>query len=141
LGGGTQPRARRHAQGQDLQAASDYFGTNIFIGASTMSKEEIRRRYVIGTDVSCGEPTIRTRGTWRTPRAAAGDFAAVPVDDTADMLGLTAAAVYGFDLDVLAPISQRIGPPRLLGQDASLRSDPERRHRPVVEGGVRPAPG
>jgi len=31
---------------------SEYFGTNIFVGASTMSKEEIRRRHTIGCDVA-----------------------------------------------------------------------------------------
>jgi hypothetical protein len=56
------------------------------------------------------------------------DFADVPVDDTAEMLGLTAAKVYGFDLETLAPIAQRVGPtPADLGQDASLRSDPAAR--------------
>ncbi len=36
---------------------SEYFGTNIFVGASTMSKEEIRRRHTIGCDVA-----MRDRG-------------------------------------------------------------------------------
>ena len=31
-------------EGKISKLPSDYFGTNIFIGASTMSKEEIRRR-------------------------------------------------------------------------------------------------
>jgi hypothetical protein len=52
----------------------------------------------------------------------------VPVDDTARMLGLNAAEVYGFDLDSLRPIAARIGPsPDALGQDASKLSDPEAR--------------
>jgi len=56
------------------------------------------------------------------------DFAEVPVDDTAELLGLTAARVYGFDLDELRPIAGRIGPtPESLGQDPTLRSDPAER--------------
>jgi hypothetical protein len=50
------------------------------------------------------------------------------VDDTADLLGLTAAKVYGFDLATLKPIADRIGPsPDSLGQDPSLMSDPAER--------------
>ena len=38
------------------------------------------------------------------------------------MLGGTAARVYGFDVDALAPIAARIGPtPADLGQDPTLR--------------------
>ena len=61
------------------------------------------------------------------------------MDDTAELLGLTAAKVYGFDLDALRPIAGRIGPsPDSLGQDPTRRSDPaERAGGPVVEGGVR----
>ena len=41
------------------------------------------------------------------------------------MLGTTAARCYGFDLDALAPIAERVGPtPALLGQDTSRRTDP-----------------
>ena len=68
-------------------------------------------------------------GTWpHTLAKLQADFAHVPVDDTADLLGLTAAKVYGFDLDELRPIARRIGPsPDLLGQDPTLRSDPAER--------------
>jgi len=67
-GGHTTKKLAAMLQGKISKLPSDYFGTNIFIGASTMSKEEIRRRYVIGTDVSCGAPTIRIpRAPGRTP--------------------------------------------------------------------------
>ena len=52
-------------------------------------------------------------------------FSGVPVDDTSKLVGETAARVYGFDLDALQPIAERIGSaPTDLGQDASLRTDP-----------------
>ena len=42
------------------------------------------------------------------------------------MLAGTAARVYGFDVDALAPIAARIGPtPADLGQDPTLAVDPE----------------
>jgi predicted TIM-barrel fold metal-dependent hydrolase len=129
-GGHTTKKLAAMLQGKISKLPSDYFGTNIFIGASTMSKEEIRRRYVIGTDVVMwGTDYPHPEGTW--PNTAAklrADFADVPVDDTAELLGLTAARVYGFDLDELRPIARRVGPtPESLGQDASLRSDPAER--------------
>jgi hypothetical protein len=95
-----------------------------------MSKEEIRRRYTIGTDVVMwGTDYPHPEGTWpHTLAKLQDDFAEVPVDDSAEMLGLTAAKVYGFDLDALAPIAAKIGPsPGVLNQDSSNRSDPEAR--------------
>ena len=48
----------------------------------------------------------------------------VSQDETAKMLGLNAAEFYGFDLDALAPVAERIGPtPEELGQtDPSVLS-------------------
>ena len=127
-GGHTTKKLAAMLEGKISKLPSDYFGTNIFIGASTMSKEEIRRRYVIGSDVLMwGTDYPHPEGTWpHTADRLRRDFAAVPVDDTADILGLTAARVYGFDLEALATRAQRIGPsPDSLGQDPARRSDPE----------------
>jgi hypothetical protein len=102
---------------------SEYFGENIFVGASTMSKEEIRRRHSIGCDVAMwGTDYPHPEGTWpNTVPRLRGDFGDVPVGDARKMLGGTAAHCYGFDLDALAPIAQRIGPrPSDLGQDRGL---------------------
>ena len=44
-------------------------------------------------------------------------FCDIPRDETAAILGLNAAEVYGFDTDALAPLADRIGPtPEDLGQ-------------------------
>ena len=107
---------------------SDYFGRNVFIGASTMSREEIRRRYAIGTDtVMWGNDYPHPEGTWpHTVAKLKETFHDVPVADTELMLAGTAAACYGFDVDALAPIAARIGPtPSDLGQDPALAVDPE----------------
>ena len=142
-GGHTTKKLAAMLKGKISKLPSDYFGTNIFIGASTMSKEEIRRRYVIGTDVVMwGTDYPHPEGTW--PNTAAklrADFAGVPVDDTAELLGLTAARVYGFDLDELRPIAARDRPHTGVagpGPDPAQRSGRACRG-PVVEGGVRGA--
>ena len=129
-GGHTTKKMAALLRGKISKPPSEYFGTNIFIGASTMSKEELRRRYVIGTDVVMwGTDYPHPEGTWpHTLEKLQADFADIPVDDTADLLGLTAARVYGFDLDALAPIAERVGPtPDVLGQDAARRIDPAAR--------------
>jgi hypothetical protein len=47
------------------------------------------------------------------------------VEETKQLLGATAAKVYGFDLDALRPVADRIGPrPEDLGQDPGLAADP-----------------
>jgi hypothetical protein len=92
-----------------------------------MSKEEIRRRHVLGLDaVMWGTDYPHPEGSW--PHTAAKlktDFCQVPVTETAQLLGGTAALVYGFDLDALRPIAERIGfTPEDLGQDPSRAADP-----------------
>jgi hypothetical protein len=102
---------------------SEYFGENIFVGASTMSKEEIRRRHSIGCDcVMWGTDYPHPEGTWpNTVERLRQDFGDVPVEDTRKMLSDTAARCYGFDVETLRPIAEKIGPtPEDLGQDTSL---------------------
>jgi hypothetical protein len=128
-GGHTTKKMAAMVQGVISKLPSDYFGTNIFVGASTMSREEIRRRHSIGVDcVMWGTDYPHPEGTWPNtiPRLQA-DFSGVPVDDARQMLGLTAARCYGFDLDALRPIAERIGPrPSDLGQDlARVTTDDE----------------
>jgi hypothetical protein len=45
-----------------------------------------------------------------TVEALRNSFHAVPPEEVAAMIGLNAARVYGFDLDALAPLVERIGP-------------------------------
>jgi predicted TIM-barrel fold metal-dependent hydrolase len=127
-GGHTTKKMAALMKGKLSGLPSDYFGRNLFIGASTMSKEEIRRRHVIGCDVVMwGTDYPHPEGTWpHTLAKLRADFADVPVEDTRKLLGETAARCYGFDLAELAPIAERVGPtPEDLGQDPSLRTDPD----------------
>jgi predicted TIM-barrel fold metal-dependent hydrolase len=127
-GGHTTRKMVALLQGKLSKLPSDYFGTNIFIGASTMSREEIRRRHVIGCDVAMwGTDYPHPEGTWPdTVARLTHDFHDVPVEDARQLLGATAARVYGFDVKALTPIAERIGPtPADLGQDPDLRTDPD----------------
>jgi predicted TIM-barrel fold metal-dependent hydrolase len=128
-GGHTTKKMAALMKGKISKLPSDYFGTNIFIGASTMSKEEIRRRHVIGCDVAMwGTDYPHPEGTWPdTVAKLRSDFHDVPIEDTRKLLGETAARVYGFDVDALRPIADRIGPtPQDLGQDPTNRAtDPD----------------
>jgi predicted TIM-barrel fold metal-dependent hydrolase len=129
LGGGhTTKKMAALMKGILSRLPSEYFGTNIFVGASTMSKEEIRRRHAIGCDVAMwGTDYPHPEGTWpNTIERLRKDFNDVPVDDTRLMLGETAARCYDFDLDELRPIAERIGPtPDDLGQDPTRVTTPD----------------
>jgi predicted TIM-barrel fold metal-dependent hydrolase len=127
-GGHTTKKMAKLLEGKISKLPSEYFGTNLFIGASTMSREEIRRRHVIGCDVIMwGTDYPHPEGTWpHTIERLRTDFAGVPVEDARQLLGETAARCYSFDLDALRPIADRIGPtPDDLGQDPAWRSDPD----------------
>lgn len=91
---------------------SDYLGTNVFLGASTPSREEIgmRHRIKVGA-LLWGNDFPHPEGTWPHTRERIRDvFADVPEEDARRILGETAADVYRFDRAKLAPIVERIGP-------------------------------
>ena len=81
-GGHTTKKMAALLKGKISKLPSDYFGENIDPGASTMSKEEIRRRHVLGCDVVMwGTDYPHPEGTWpHTQERLRGDFAAIPVE-------------------------------------------------------------
>jgi predicted TIM-barrel fold metal-dependent hydrolase len=104
---------------------SEYFGTNVFIGASTMSREEIRRRHLNGIDaLMWGTDYPHPEGSWpNTVERLETDFRDVSIEDTRQLLGLNAVDCYGLDLDGLTGVAARVGPtPEQLGQDPDLRT-------------------
>jgi predicted TIM-barrel fold metal-dependent hydrolase len=104
---------------------SEYFGTNVFIGASTMSREEIRRRHANGTDaLMWGTDYPHPEGSWpNTVERLETDFRAVSIEDTRLLLGLNAIECYRLDAQALAAVAKRVGPtPTDLHQDPSLRT-------------------
>jgi predicted TIM-barrel fold metal-dependent hydrolase len=103
---------------------SEYFDRNCAIGASNTRRRELERRYEIGVgNIMWGNDFPHPEGTWPYTREFLKDrFWDIPVDETAQILGLNQAEFYGFDLGELAPIADRVGPtPNDLGQtDASV---------------------
>ena len=105
--------------GELTMSPSEYFDRNCFIGASNTKRRELGMRYEIGVDnILWGNDFPHPEGTWPMTRQwLQRTFHDIPVDETRRMLGLSAAEIYGFDLDALRPIADEIGPtPDELGQ-------------------------
>jgi predicted TIM-barrel fold metal-dependent hydrolase len=104
---------------------SEYVGENVFIGASTMSTEEIRRRHLNGIDaLMWGTDYPHPEGSWpHTGERLGSDFREVSIEDTRLLLGLNAVRCYDLDLPGLTDIAESVGPtPSSLGQDPDLRT-------------------
>jgi predicted TIM-barrel fold metal-dependent hydrolase len=98
---------------------SEYFDRNCAIGASNTRRRELARRYEIGVgNLMWGNDFPHPEGTWPHTREWLRDaFHDIPVDETAQILGLNAAEMYGFDVEALRPLADRIGPTAVeLGQ-------------------------
>jgi predicted TIM-barrel fold metal-dependent hydrolase len=91
---------------------SEYVDRNVFFAASTPGVDELARRHEIGVgNIMWGNDLPHPEGTYpHTRRWIAERFGAVPADETAQMLGGTAADVYRVDTTALADIVARIGP-------------------------------
>jgi hypothetical protein len=97
----------------------------VFIGASTMSREEVRRRHINGIDaLMWGTDYPHPEGSWPNTRARLkNDFADATVEDTRRLLGLNAIDCYGLDEAALQAVADRIGPtPEDLGQSLDIRT-------------------
>ena len=104
---------------------SEYFGSNVFIGASTMSREEIRRRHVNGINaLMWGTDYPHPEGSWpNTVERLENDFRDVSIEDTRRLLGINAVECYGLDFEGLNAVASRVGPtPKQLNQDLDLRT-------------------
>ena len=91
---------------------SEYWHANCWLGASFMTRGDAEERHTVGVDrIMWGSDYPHEEGTYpHTAESLAHTFAGIDPDEVARMVGLTAAAVYGFDLDVLRPVADRIGP-------------------------------
>jgi predicted TIM-barrel fold metal-dependent hydrolase len=91
---------------------SEYFARNCYVGASFIRPIECGKRYEVGVDrIMWGSDFPHTEGSYPyTTEALRFSFHDVPPVEVHDMLGLTAASVYGFDVDALRPIADRVGP-------------------------------
>jgi predicted TIM-barrel fold metal-dependent hydrolase len=91
---------------------SEYFARNIYLGASLFLPSEARQRYEVGVDrIMWGVDYPHSEGTFPYSREAiALTFADCPPSEVAEMLGGTAAKVFGFDLDRLQELADEVGP-------------------------------
>jgi hypothetical protein len=91
----------------------EYFRRNCYLGASMLSPVDVRYVNALGTDrVMWGHDFPHEEGSsGRATDALRVNFHDFPVADCRQMFAGTAAELYGFDLDALVPIAERVGPP------------------------------
>jgi predicted TIM-barrel fold metal-dependent hydrolase len=109
----------------------EYFRRNCYIGASMLSPFDMPYVDVLGHDrIMWGHDAPHEEGSCgRTLESLRVNFADRAVDDCRTMFTRTAARLYGFDLDALAPLAARIGP-RIADVHVPLPED----QRPAVRG-------
>ena len=90
---------------------TEYFQRQCFLGASFLSPQDCGERHLIGTDrYMWGSDYPHLEGTWpNTMPSLRETFSSVPEDDMRAMLGENAAAVFGFDLDLLTAAAEKVG--------------------------------
>jgi predicted TIM-barrel fold metal-dependent hydrolase len=94
------------------QRPSDYFARNCWVGASFPSPVEAASRHDIGVErFMWGSDYPHHESTYPyTREGLRRSFAGTDAAELQRVLGGNAAAVYGFDLDALAPLARRVGP-------------------------------
>ena len=109
--GGVAGEFQFNTESMPSEKPSVYAKQNCWYGASSASPLEIRDRDVIGTERVCwGTDYPHYEGTYPNSKLAIRHtFNSVGQDETRAMLGLNAAGLYGFDLDALKPLVERIG--------------------------------
>jgi predicted TIM-barrel fold metal-dependent hydrolase len=91
---------------------SEYFQSNCFLGASFLTPTEAERRNEIGLDrIMWGSDLPHAEGTHPyTLEALRATFAPLPREDVEQILSKTPGALYGFDLEFLGTIADKVGP-------------------------------
>jgi len=90
---------------------SEYFARNVRVG-SMVTRNETQNREAIGVkNLMWGTDYPHPEGTWPvTQNKVDTAFKGVPEADIEAIMGTNAAEWYGFDVEKLAPIVDRIGP-------------------------------
>jgi hypothetical protein len=111
---------------------SEYFARQGHVGASFIRRAEVQIRDRVGVDrIMWGSDyPHREASSPYSKECLAHTFGGVPKAEVEKMLSLNAAKLYGFDLNFLRPIADRIGPkvddvfaglaPRILPTDANM---------------------
>src|SRR5581483_11860062 len=91
---------------------TEYFARNCWVGASFIRRVEAELRHEIGVDrIMWGSDFPHTEGSYPyTTEALRYSLWDATERELRMMLAQNAAHVYGFDLDALAPIAERVGP-------------------------------
>ena len=90
---------------------SEYFARQVRVGSNLHGREvQIRHEIGLGT-MMWGSDYPHPEGSWpETASRLAENFAGVPAEEIAQMIGGNAADFYGFDREKLAPLVAEIGP-------------------------------
>jgi hypothetical protein len=90
----------------------EYFRRNCYIGASILSPYDVHWVNVLGADrIMWGHDFPHPEGAiGHTTEALRANFSGFKVEECRDLFAGTAAGVYHFDLEALAPIAAEIGP-------------------------------
>jgi hypothetical protein len=90
---------------------SEYVRRNCYFG-SFMNVDDINARHEVGLDrLMWAADFPHHEGTWPyTHEALRVNFADLPTEEIRQLTSLTAAECYGFDLDALRPVADRVGP-------------------------------
>ncbi len=93
-------------------SATEYFQRNCWVGASMPGADDAAVREVVGADrMMWGSDYPHNEGTFpHTREAIRQRFSDVDEVGMRLLLGENAAALYGFDLEALKPVAQRVGP-------------------------------
>jgi predicted TIM-barrel fold metal-dependent hydrolase len=112
-GGGSQEAVWGRAVVEKLSLKpSEYWARQCYVGASFIRPHEVPLRHQVGLDrIMWGSdyPHKEASSPYSTLQLR-GSFAGVPAEETAMLIGGNAAALYGFDLEKLAPIAAEHGP-------------------------------
>lgn len=91
---------------------SEYWARQCHVGSSFMRPGEVPLRHSVGVDRimwGCDYPHREASYPY-SKEALRLAFAGVPRAEVQAMVGANAAALYGLDLDALAPVAARVGP-------------------------------
>jgi predicted TIM-barrel fold metal-dependent hydrolase len=91
---------------------TEYFKRNVWVGDSLMMRMDVESRHQLGVDrIMWGSDYPHHEGSWPDTRLALRwNLWDVPEDEVRRMTSVNAADVYGFDLDFLQTVADKIGP-------------------------------
>jgi predicted TIM-barrel fold metal-dependent hydrolase len=100
------------AAAQMSMTPSEYFHRNFWVGASFLRTSESALRYDVGINhVMWGDDYPHSEGSYPySTMALRAAFGGVDPIETKQMVETNAATLYNFDLELLRPIGDRIGP-------------------------------